>query len=165
MNDQNSHLIRAAAVQMDIQIGDNAGNLARVLERLDEAARNGAQLVVFPECALSGYCFGSLEESKPYTTGTHAIHSILEQHCFEWDVTCVIGYLEDAAGPTDDERTVLLASLARFEREFAADPDAARRFLAAGESPRLVTIDRVEHAALMAVASLVLNLDETVTKE
>ena len=65
MTDQKNNTIRAAAVQMDIKIGDNAGNLARVLERLDEAARNGAQLVVFPECALSGYCFGSLGEGSP----------------------------------------------------------------------------------------------------
>jgi predicted amidohydrolase len=33
---------------------------------VDTATRNGAQLVVFPECALSGYCFDSLQEAAKF---------------------------------------------------------------------------------------------------
>jgi hypothetical protein len=70
-----------------------------------------------------------------------------------------------ARAPTDDERRVLLGALGRSRREFAADLDAAPRFLAVGESPRDVAIDPVEHAALAAVGSAILNLDEALTKE
>ena len=57
--------MKVAAVQMDVKILDSAHNLSRILEKLDVAAQNGARLVVFPECALSGYCFNSREESFP----------------------------------------------------------------------------------------------------
>jgi predicted amidohydrolase len=57
--------MKVAAVQMDVKILENAQNLAKVLEHLERAAQEGAKLVVFPECALSGYCFTSREEALP----------------------------------------------------------------------------------------------------
>jgi predicted amidohydrolase len=57
--------MKVAAVQMDVAILDKERNLQKVLEKLEAAARNGAKLVVFPECALSGYCFNSREEALP----------------------------------------------------------------------------------------------------
>src|SRR4051812_11859443 len=44
-----------AAVQMDCRLGETAANLAVVRERLRAAAGQGARLIVFPECILSGY--------------------------------------------------------------------------------------------------------------
>jgi hypothetical protein len=70
-----------------------------------------------------------------------------------------------ARRPTAAERSVLRASLDRAGREFAADPTAARRFLAAGESPRDESIGVVEHAAYASVCLAILNLDEALTKE
>jgi predicted amidohydrolase len=46
---------------MDVEIGDVEANRARIIERIKEAARSNAQLIIFPECALTGYCFESLE--------------------------------------------------------------------------------------------------------
>ncbi|HTG60691.1 MAG TPA: carbon-nitrogen hydrolase family protein [Terriglobia bacterium] len=57
--------MKIAAVQMDVKICDKERNLAMILENLDSAARAGAGIVVFPECALSGYCFNSREEAWP----------------------------------------------------------------------------------------------------
>jgi predicted amidohydrolase len=54
--------MKVAAVQMDVKILDKERNLAAILERFKEAAQAGARLVVFPECALSGYCFSSRSE-------------------------------------------------------------------------------------------------------
>ncbi|HET6574365.1 MAG TPA: carbon-nitrogen hydrolase family protein [Fimbriiglobus sp.] len=51
-----------AAVQMDCRLGAVAANLAAVRARLAEAADAGAGLVVFPECALTGYGFASRAE-------------------------------------------------------------------------------------------------------
>jgi hypothetical protein len=70
-----------------------------------------------------------------------------------------------ARAPGDPERRVLLGTLERSRREFAADPAAAGRLLAVGESPRDAEFDLVEHAALAAVGSVILNLDEALTKE
>lgn len=57
--------MKIAAVQMDVKILEKERNLAKVLENLETAARTGARLVIFPECALSGYCFNSLDEARP----------------------------------------------------------------------------------------------------
>jgi 5-aminopentanamidase len=53
---------RVAAVQMEPKLGRLDLNLDRILERIDQAAGAGTHLVVFPECALSGYGFSSREE-------------------------------------------------------------------------------------------------------
>jgi predicted amidohydrolase len=52
-----------ASVQMAPRAGQKAGNVERTLERLDEAAANGAQAVVLPELASSGYAFASREHA------------------------------------------------------------------------------------------------------
>jgi len=70
-----------------------------------------------------------------------------------------------ARAPSAAEREILVASLARFQQQFAADPDAAKKYLASGESPRDASLDPIQHAAFMAVANLLLNLDEAQTKE
>jgi len=57
--------MKVAAVQMDVTIFEKEKNLKRILANFETAARAGAQLVVFPECALSGYCFTSREEAWP----------------------------------------------------------------------------------------------------
>ena len=57
--------MKIAAVQMDVKIFEKDHNLLRVLEGLESAARAGAKMVVFPECALTGYCFASHEEAGP----------------------------------------------------------------------------------------------------
>lgn len=54
--------IRIAGVQMEPKLGRIAENLERILLGIHQAAEAGARLAVFPECALSGYGFGSREE-------------------------------------------------------------------------------------------------------
>src|SRR5579862_3480554 len=58
--------MKAAAVQMDVKILAKQHNLDQILRRLEEAAKAGAKLVVFPECALTGYCYVSAEEAAPF---------------------------------------------------------------------------------------------------
>ena len=54
-----------AAVQMDCRLADKEHNLRTVRARLNDAAARGARLVLFPECALTGYSFESKEEAWP----------------------------------------------------------------------------------------------------
>ncbi|MEX0716330.1 MAG: carbon-nitrogen hydrolase family protein [Planctomycetaceae bacterium] len=58
--------MRIAVVQMDVALGDVERNLAKMLGLLAESRRGGAELTVFPECALSGYCFENVEEARPH---------------------------------------------------------------------------------------------------
>jgi hypothetical protein len=67
--------------------------------------------------------------------------------------------------PTAGESAVLLKVYESELAEFQADADAAGKLLSVGEAPRNVALDVNELAAWTMVANLVLNLDETVTKE
>lgn len=58
--------MRIAGVQMDFQLADVEGNLNRMIEKVRETRAEGATLTIFPECALTGYCFRSLDEARPY---------------------------------------------------------------------------------------------------
>jgi hypothetical protein len=65
--------------------------------------------------------------------------------------------------PSDAEFAVLSRALQRERAHYSADESAARAYLAMGESPRDETIPLAEHAAWSQVATLLLNLSETVT--
>jgi hypothetical protein len=56
--------MRIALAQSDVAFGDVVANLERLRERVDAAARGGAELVVFPECFLTGYAFASPAEVR-----------------------------------------------------------------------------------------------------
>jgi NAD+ synthase (glutamine-hydrolysing) len=47
--------LRLAAAQLNLTVGDLAGNAARILEVYERAEREGCDLVAFPELALTGY--------------------------------------------------------------------------------------------------------------
>ena len=85
-----------ACVQMDVEMGNVAANLKRIVDRIHQSAERGAQLAIFPECALTGYCFDSLEEAAQFAepidgpsskaivdacseTGTHAVAGFIER--------------------------------------------------------------------------------------
>jgi 5-aminopentanamidase len=87
--------MKVAAVQMDIKILDKEDNLGRTLGYLEAAARAGAELVVFPECALTGYCFTSRGEAAPVAEAvpgpsTERIAAAAKG----LEVTAVVGLLE-----------------------------------------------------------------------
>jgi predicted amidohydrolase len=89
--------MKIAAVQMDVSIGDVAGNVARIADRLREAHRNGAGLVIFPECATTGYCFGSLDEGCEFGQPVPgpAMESLVAV-CKETGAFAIVGTLERA---------------------------------------------------------------------
>ena len=73
--------------------------------------------------------------------------------------------LATARPPKPAESQVLRDTLDRFLGSYRANPPAAVKFLSQGEHPRDETLDPSELAAYTSVASLILNLDETITKE
>jgi len=58
--------MRVAVAQIDPKLAEKERNLEACLARLDEAAAEGAELLVLPECALPGYMFESAEEALPF---------------------------------------------------------------------------------------------------
>ena len=55
--------MQISGIQTDVTLADRIGNLARMKVAIEEEVAAGSQLVVFPECFTSGYCFDSLEEA------------------------------------------------------------------------------------------------------
>jgi mono/diheme cytochrome c family protein len=70
-----------------------------------------------------------------------------------------------ARRPTDGELKVLVGDFERQRVRFREHPAEADKLLRFGEAPVEVRLDAGELAAYTAVASLILNLDEMVTKE
>jgi len=66
--------------------------------------------------------------------------------------------------PQPDEVKVLRRAYAEQLANFRQDPAAARAFLKVGESPVPASLDPTELAAMTAVANVLLNLNETITK-
>ncbi len=67
--------------------------------------------------------------------------------------------------PSEAELRVLLRGLERYRQTYSADKDAAQKLLHHGDSVPDAKLDPAELAAYMATAGVILNLDETITKE
>jgi hypothetical protein len=66
--------------------------------------------------------------------------------------------------PDPEDTAVLLQLLRSARKKFTADGPAAEKLLAIGHSPRNASIPAAELAAWTTVASVILNLDETISK-
>jgi hypothetical protein len=70
-----------------------------------------------------------------------------------------------ARAPKPREQAVLVETFNQFRARFQAKPDDVAHYLSEGRSPRDSNLNPADLAAYTAVASLILNMDETVTKE
>ncbi len=73
--------------------------------------------------------------------------------------------LVTAREPNEHEQAVLGAQLAAQLQHFQANLDSAKKLLAIGAVPRDESLDPAEHASYTLIGNLLLNLDETMTKE
>jgi len=74
--------MKVAMVQMRVEMGAKDSNLARALEATSEAAAEGADLVLLPECPFVGWLserVGDLAEPIPGTI-THALADAARKH-------------------------------------------------------------------------------------
>jgi 5-aminopentanamidase len=84
-----------ACVQMDVAIGNVAANRQQIIARIREAANHNAQLAIFPECALTGYCFDSLAEAMPFAEPLDGPSAqAITAACRETGVHAVVGFIE-----------------------------------------------------------------------
>ncbi|MGX7680509.1 NAD+ synthase [Jatrophihabitans sp. DSM 45814] len=93
--------IRISLAQVDLTVGDFAGNAAMVARRTEEAARHGAQLVVFPEMTLTGYMPEDLVLRHSFRTASRRELVDLAARLRAdglGDIAVVVGYLDEQAG-------------------------------------------------------------------
>jgi hypothetical protein len=67
--------------------------------------------------------------------------------------------------PKAHERDVLQAAIDEYRRHFSASPGEADRLISSGESAKNTEYETVEIAAYAALANVLLNLDEVITRE
>lgn len=134
-------MLKIAGVQMDVAIGQNERNLDRIVAAVEETTRNGARLTVFPECAVSGYCFDSLEEAREFAEplddpGTSPTVRRLAEVCGATDSFAVAGLLE-IDGPRLFNACVLVgpAGLVGSYRKIHLPMLGIDRFTAPGDRP------------------------------
>src|SRR5690349_16256737 len=71
--------MRIALAQINNTVGDLEANAAKILNFAQQAAERGAELVVFPELALTGYPPLDLVEKHSFLDRTEAaLHQIVE---------------------------------------------------------------------------------------
>lgn len=107
LKDDGGAVMKIAGVQMDVALGDVAGNLVRIEDFLGETARARAALTIFPECAVTGYCFESLEHGRALAQpipGPATEHIVAV--CRRLGGNCIFGMLE-----SDGERVFNAAVL------------------------------------------------------
>lgn len=125
--------VKVAAVQFESRLGDLDGNRRRMLELAEEAAENGAKLIVFPEMATSGYIFENRHEIAPYVEPIPGPTTELFQAVAEKYSCYVVIGLPEVDPPTDIfyNSAVLIGPegvVGRYRKThlFAADPRWAR---------------------------------------
>ncbi len=62
-------MFRVALAQVDVVLGDPDANLGNIAKVVSEAARQGAELVVFPELATHGYDLGAVAGDRSLAAG------------------------------------------------------------------------------------------------
>lgn len=129
--------MKIAVVQMDVALLKKEVNLANVLAHLKAAAQGGARIIIFPECALTGYCYASLEEAKPAAEpipgpSTHAIARAAR----EFDCTVIVGMLESDGRKIFNAAAVISAGdVAGSFRKIHLPYLGVDRFVAPGDRP------------------------------
>ncbi|MBM4449038.1 MAG: carbon-nitrogen hydrolase family protein, partial [Chloroflexi bacterium] len=90
-----SEIVKMAAAQTDPKLMQNQDNMTGMLRMVKSAAGKGANLVVFPECHLTGYVFKSRQEALPYAeTIPGPSTEELTPLCKQRNVYVVYGLLE-----------------------------------------------------------------------
>lgn len=88
-------MMKIALAQIDVAFGDAEKNLATVRARTEAAAAAGAQLVIFPECALTGYAFASEAASRRAALAAPGPATAdLKKLCAAAHVHLVVGLIE-----------------------------------------------------------------------
>lgn len=90
-----SSTYKTAAVQFEPTMFEKERNIARISALVEEAANEGARLIVTPEMGTTGYCWQDREEVKPFVEPvpgdtTNHFHKLAERH----DCYIVIGMPE-----------------------------------------------------------------------
>ncbi len=84
--------MRVALAQIDTTVGDFSGNVKKILDYLGRAAKQKAQLAVFPELTLTGYPPKDLLDRPDFIEANQRAMEDLVKHVGE--TACVVGFVD-----------------------------------------------------------------------
>ncbi|MFQ5425515.1 MAG: carbon-nitrogen hydrolase family protein [Gaiellales bacterium] len=83
-----------AVAQFEPKLGEIQRNISRIVASLEEASAAGARLIVFPECAVTGYVLNSPDEAMAVAQEMPGpTTEVLEEACARLDTYAVCGVL------------------------------------------------------------------------
>jgi predicted amidohydrolase len=89
------HVLRVALAQIAPALGDRARNLAKHVEQIEQAKREGADLVVFPELSLTGYFLRDMVPEVALHRASVEIAALVEA---AGPLSLVAGFVEEGGG-------------------------------------------------------------------
>ena len=107
--------MRIALAQLNPTSGGIAGNATRIIEAIDAAARQKADVVVTPEMALPGYCIGDLVENADFLAANErALQSIAQA---ARGVTAIVGFIDHEPESRNENGTIRKYNAAAVVRD------------------------------------------------
>ncbi|MGI8923569.1 MAG: carbon-nitrogen hydrolase family protein [Fimbriimonadales bacterium] len=92
-------MVRVAAVQYQPDFADAGSNASRIATQIEILAGQGVELAVFPEAAVTGYCFGSEDEARGAAVSLESPEmKDLERGASGVGIWAVVGFAEDFRG-------------------------------------------------------------------
>ncbi len=92
--------LRVAAASPQLRLADCPYNVDRTLELLQQAEERGVNLIVFPECGLTGYTCGDLFHNQTLQRASEAaLLRVVEQGASQFSGVAIVGLPLSIAGP------------------------------------------------------------------
>lgn len=137
------HHLELALAQINPVVGDLVGNADLVIEQLTRARDSGAQLVLFPELALSGYPPEDLVLREDFLVATRAQLERVAAECR--DIVALVGYPMVHSDGVANALAVLGDGelLTSYRKQLLPNYGVfdERRYFVAGETPGLLRVD------------------------
>ncbi len=82
---------------MDVHYGDREGNTRRIIDNIHALKKQNVDIVVFPECALGGYCVDSEDQCSEIAVSATSTYLLnIQLAVDEADMIAVFGFAERA---------------------------------------------------------------------
>lgn len=87
--------MRVGIAQIDIKLKDKSANLAKCEQFMEKAKEKSIDLLVFPECTLTGYIYESFEQSFAEAENIPGdLSGKIISLCEKYQITALFGFLE-----------------------------------------------------------------------
>lgn len=91
--------MKIGIAQIDIALNDKSSNLNKCEKWIQQAQQAGVEILVFPECTLTGYVYKSREEAMQVAeTVPGDLSANVIKLCAKYQITVVLGLLEKDQG-------------------------------------------------------------------